>query len=205
MQTLVNDQLGLFMAELRRAGAIAALTIDRRVYEVLMNATWTNDLSTSAPIATATNLDKPRAALKSKLSPAGEKMGVVARFLLHDPASAVNAQMATGAIYAPGQSLAPSLASRSIVPVESHWIGDTALKSGVATTDYYLAGDPSVVDTVLVNFLEGVGLAPIITPFDAGAVAAEKWKILVPFEATVATHTDSAGNARISGMQKATA
>jgi hypothetical protein len=204
-QTLVNDQLGQFMDSLRRIGQIASLTIDRQVYYALMNATWTNDLSTSAGLATDKNLDTPRSALTGKLSPAGEKMGIKARFLLHAPKNAIDAQKATGAIYAPGQTTTPGLLSRSIIPIESHWIDDTALKSGVLYTDYYLTGDPGVVDTVLVNTLDGVGLSPVIVPFDAGAVAAEKWKIMVPFAATVATHTDSASNARVSGMQKATA
>lgn len=204
-QAIVNDQIGYFMEELRRLGAIAMQTIDREVYRRLLNATWTNDLSTGSALTTKSNLNKPRAALKAKLSPAGEKMGVVARYLLHDPANAQDAQEATGAIYGNGQVAAPSLGARQIVPIESHWIGDTALLGGAATTDYYLTGDPSVVDTVLVNFLDGVGLSPVLVPFDAGAVAAEKYKMMLPFAATVATHTDSASNARNSGMQKATA
>ena len=205
-QALVNDDLGAFMTELRRAGLIAAETIDREAYSKLINATWTHDTSTSAALTTAANLDKGRAALRGKLSPAGSKMGIIARFLLHAPGLAVAAQQATGAIYAHGQTTAPSLLSRTITPVESHWIGDTSLKSGGnVTTDYYLTGDGQMVDTVLVNFLEGLGMAPIIQPYDAGAAAAEKWKIMIPFEATAATHTDSAGDARLSGMQKSTA
>lgn len=206
-QALVNDQLGQILRDLKRTGALAAMTVDRTVYSKLLGATWTNDVSGSSGLSTASNLDKPRAALKAKLSPANEKLGIVARFLLHDPANAVNAQVATGAIYGPGQTSAPSLASRQIIPVESHWISDTALAGGALNTDYYLTGDPTVVDTVLVNFLEGVGQTPIIMPYDAGAVAAEKYKIMLPFQATVATHTDGAATpaVRVSGMQKATA
>lgn len=203
-QALVNDQLGLFMQSLRRAGSYAMLTIDRRCYSVLLNSTWTNDLSTGAALTTIANLDKPRAALKNKLSPAGEKMGVIGRFLLHDTANALPAQQATGQIYAGGALTTPSIGSSQVRTVESHWIGDTALFSSAVTTDYYLTGDPSVIDTVLVNFLEGVGMAPIIAPYDPGAAAAEKWKIMVPFEATAATHVDSAANTRLTGMQKAT-
>jgi phage head maturation protease len=203
-QALVNDDMGAFMNELRRVGLIAGETIDRRVYTVLLGATWTNDTSTGSTLGTPANLDKPRSALRSKLNPAGVKMGTVARYLLHDTANAVNAQVATGAIYGPGQTTAPSLGSRSIVPVESHWIGDTSILGGALTTDYYVTGDGGMVDTVLVNFLEGLGMSPMIQPYDAGASASEKWKIMVPFEATIATHTDSAGTARVTGIQKAT-
>jgi len=203
-QMLVNDQLGVFMGELRRAGAQAALTVDRECYAKLLTATWTNDTSTGAALTTIANLDKPRAALTAQLSPAGEKMGIKGRFVLHDPANALPAQQATGAIYTAGQTTVPSLGSKQIIPIESHWIGDTALLAGALATDYYLAGDGNLIDTVLVNFLEGVGMSPIIMPFDAGATAAEKWKIMLPFRATVATHADSASLARVSGLQKAT-
>ncbi len=207
-QTIINDQLGAFMASLRRAGAIAGETVDRQVYYKLLQATWTNDASTSSGLSTPSNLDKPRAALKAKTIKTGtgttKKMGIVARFVLHDPANASAAQVATGAIFGPGQTTAPSQQARQIAPIESHWISDTGLKTGVLTTDYYTVGDPNVIDTVLVNFLDGVGFAPFIMPMDAGAVAAEKWKIMLPFQAVVATHSDGT-NTRVSGMQKATA
>jgi HK97 family phage prohead protease len=205
-QAIVNDQLGQILRDLGRTGALAAMTVDRLVYSKLVGGTWTNDTSTSATLATPSNLDKPRAALKNKLSPANEKLGIVARYLLHDPANAVNAEVATGKIYGPGQTTSPSQGSKQIIPVESHWISDTALAGGALTTDYYLTGDPNVVDTVLVNFLEGVGQTPIIMPYDAGAVAAEKYKIMLPVQATMATHTDGAATpaTRVSGMQKAT-
>jgi hypothetical protein len=203
-QTLINDQLGAFMGELRRIGAIAMFTIDRVVYSALLNATWTQDVSTSSGLSTATNLDKPRAALTKKPSTVNEKMGLKAQYLLHAPTNAVAAQQATGAIYAPGQTTVPSQNARSIIPIESHWIDDTALLGGALATDYYLTAHPDLVDTVLVNTLEGLGLAPVIQPADAGSVAGEKWKIFVPAAATVATHSDGT-NTRVSGMQKATA
>ena len=204
-QALVNDDLNGFMGELRRAGFIAAETIDKRVYTVLLGATWTHDTTTSGALGTAGNIDKARAALKTKLSPAGTRMGVVGRYLLHDPALAQAAQIATGAIYAPGATVVPTTLSRAIMPIETHWIGDSTISGGGTNTTWYMTGSPEAVDTVLVNFLDGLGMAPMIQPYDAGATASEKWKILVPFEATAATHTDSAGNARVTGAQKVTA
>jgi HK97 family phage prohead protease len=203
-QALVNDEFGQILRDLKRAGYVANETIDREAYVALLNATWTNDVSAASGLATSANLDKPRAALKAKLSPAGTKLGITARYLLHDTANAVNAQVATGAIYGQGQVTAPSMGARQIIPIESHWIGDTALLGGALTTDYYVTADPNAADTVLVNLLEGVGQNPIIMPYDAGAVAAEKYKIVLPFKCTVATHADSAAVTRVSGMQKAT-
>lgn len=204
-QAIVNDEFGKILGDLRRAGSIAALTIDREVYRVLLNATWTNDSTASAGLSTPANIDKPRADLREKLSPAGERMGIVARYLLHDAVNANPAQVATGAIYGPGQTTAPSTGARQITPIESQWIGDTNLLGGTLTTDYFLVGNPAIHDTVLVNFLDGIGQSPIIMPFDSGAVAAEKYKIMLPFAATVATHADSAANTRVSGIQRARA
>ncbi|MCE2725111.1 MAG: HK97 family phage prohead protease [Betaproteobacteria bacterium] len=203
-QALVNDELGMFMDDLKRSGYIAAETIDRQVYAKMLGATWTYDLSTSAGLATPANLDKPRAALRTKKNMAGLPAGIIGRYLIHDPANAVAAGIATGQIYGPGTTTAPSAGSRQIQTVESHWVSDTTLLGGAAITDYFLTGDPNAVDTVLVNFLEGVGQSPIIMPFDGGAVASERWKIMLPFEATVATHSDGT-NTRVSGIQRATA
>lgn len=203
-QALVNDELGEFMDSLAKVGYIAAETIDREVYSKLLGATWTNDVSATSPLSTPANLDKARAALRVKKNLAGLPSGIMGRYLIHDPGNAVNAQIATGAIYGPGTTTAPSVGSRQIIPVESHWISDTTLVGGALYTDYYLAGDPNAVDTVLVNFLEGVGQNPMIMPFDSGAVAAEKWKIMLPFAATIATHSDGT-NTRVSGIQKGTA
>lgn len=205
MQTIINDQLGEFMRSLRQIGVVAMRTIDRQAYSALLNATWTNDTTTSVTLGTATNLDKVRKDLAGKLNPAGEKMGISPRYLLHDPALTNSAQVATGAIYAPGQTTVPTLQNRSIIPIESAWIGDTSLLAGVLTTTYFLTGNPEIYDTILIQLLEGVGLSPIIKPFDAGATPGERWLILLPFSATAATHTDSAGNARVHGIQKATA
>jgi hypothetical protein len=205
MQTIINDQLGTFLGELRRSGNVAGETIDKQAFAALLGATWTNDISTTCGLGTAGKLDTVRALLKKKLGPAGNKMGIVGRFLLCDPALLATAQQQTGEIYAGGQTGAVSTNARSIRAIESQWVSDTSLLAGALTTDWFLLGDPNAVDTVLVNFLEGVGMNPIVLPFDPGAVAAEKWKIMLPFEATIATHTDSAGNARVSGIHRATA
>jgi hypothetical protein len=54
--------------------------------------------------------------------------------------------------------------------------------AGTSTT-YYLAGDPNLVDTLIVLMLEGMSV-PQVEEYDAGAVAAKKWKIFLPFTAT---------------------
>lgn len=206
-QALINDELGEIMRSFSRSGYAAARTIERQVFYQLLNATWTNDVTASSPLGTAGNIDKVRAGLKAKLSPAGEKMELEPRILLVDSLNRYNADLATGQLYSVGTgatTMVGSNAARSLTVVDSTFVGDTALLGGALTTDYYLIADPMIVDTVVVEFLRGVR-APRIQEFDAGAVDAQKFKLMLDFQATVATFTDSASNTRIAGMQKATA
>lgn len=206
MEALVNDELGEIMRSFSRAGYAAARSIEREVFLRLLGATWTNDVTTSAALGTASNIDKVRAGLKGKLSPSGEKMENDAAIILVDPTNRFAAEAATGQLYGVGTGANPQVGSnavRSIQVVDSTFVGDTSLDGDALTTDYYLFNDSNIVDTVVVEFLRGLR-APQIQEFDAGAVAATKYKIMLPFVATVATHTDSAGNARVSGIQKAT-
>ncbi len=206
-QALVNDELGEIMRSFLRYGYSAARTIDRQAFSALLNGDYTNDLTSSAALGTQGNLDKVRSGLKQKLSPAGEKMENDPKILLVDPSNRYNADAATGQLYGVSTGANPQVGSnavRGVQVIDSTFVGDTSLKSGVATTDYYLLSDPMLCDTVTVEFLRGQR-EPQIVPFDAGAVAAAKWKIYLPFQATLATHTDSEDNVRVTGVQKATA
>jgi len=138
------------------------------------------------------------------LAPSGEKMELEPKFLIVDPLNRYNADLATGQIYKVDSLVAQgSTQVQGLQVVDSTFVGDTSLLAGVLTTTYFLAADPMVCDTVLVEFLRGQR-QPLIVPFDPGAVAAVKYKVQLPFQATVATHTDSAAAARVTGVQKAT-
>lgn len=205
-QALINDELGDIMAKFFKTGFIAAQTIDYQAFYALLNGTYTNDVTTGAALGTAGNLDAVRADFKGKLSPAGIKMEINPKVLVVAPANLKAAQEATGNLYTQGNGGDGALnsnAGRSYTVVDSTFVGDTSLKAGALTTDYYLCADPRIVDTVTVEFLRGV-MAPQIIPFDAGATDAVKYKIRLPLKATLATHTDSDGNSRVSGVQKAT-
>lgn len=207
MEALINDALGEIMRDMFRAGYAANRTVEREVFNKLLNATWTNDVTSSAAIGTSGKLDVVRADFKKKLSPSGEKMEIDPRLVLVDSVNRLGAELATGTAYgitSGANAQVGSGAVRGMQVIDSTFVGDTGLLGSVNTTDYYLFADPNVVDTVVVEFLRGQR-QPTIQEFDPGAVDAVNMKIMLPFVATVATHTDSAGNARVSGIQKATA
>ena len=203
-QAIVNDELGGIMRSFSRAGYAAARAIERQCYSKLLTATWTSDTMTGVVMATAGDLDKLRRKLKIKLSPSGELMDLEGKILVIDPALRYAAELATGQIYKVDSMVAQGSSKvQGLQIVDSPFVGDTTLLAGALTTDSYLVADPMVADGLIVEFLRGMR-APEIREFDAGAVAAVKFKIMLPFEATVATHTDSAGTARVSGITKGT-
>jgi hypothetical protein len=206
LQTLVNDELGEFLRKISQAGPVAQRTFDRECARQIMDATWTNDVSTGVPLGTAGSLDTVREALRGKLDNAGNRMGMQAAFLLHAPQLAKAADEALGVVQLAGgrtEVLASRIAQRT-VGIEVDPLADTGLSSNALGTTYYVLADPAMVDTVLAQFLNGMR-EPQIMEFDPGAVAGQSWKVFQPFSATVATHTDSNDATRVSGMQKATA
>jgi len=198
---IVNDPLDEVLRSFYRTGYIAAKTIDKQVLGAIVNATWTHDTTASAALGTAGNFDKVRADFKRKLSPAGETMDNDPKILLVDPSLRYSADIATGALYGVGtggNGMVGSNAARSMTVVDSTLLGGTA-------TDYYLLGDPMIVDTVALEFLRGHGRVPTITAYDPGPSAGVRLLMELPFAATIATHADSASATRITGIQKATA
>jgi len=198
---LVNDPLDEVLRSFYRTGYIAARTIDHAAVAAIVGATWTHDTTTSAALGTAGNFDKVRAAFKRKLSPSGETMDNDPKILLVDPSLRYSADIATGALYGVGtggNGMVGSNAARAMTVVDSTMLTGTA-------TDYYLLADPMIVDTVALEFLRGHGRVPTVTSYDPGASGGVRLLMELPFAATVATHVDSAGNTRITGIQKATA
>lgn len=178
-ETLINDDLGEFMNQVFRAGAIANRTIEKEVYAQLEAATWTNNTSSGAGLGTGAaptpgNLDVSRKAFRNKTGPAGEKLGNVPKYLIHTPDIALPVDIALGRVinYAGVQA---SVRSSSMIPIETPYL------TGTATT-HYLAGDPNLVDTLILLMLLGM-MVPQIEDYDSGAVFGRSWKIYLPFTA----------------------
>jgi len=180
-QVIINDDLGEFMSQIYRAGAIAQRTIEKEVYAQLEAATWTNNVSTGAGLGTGAaptpgNLDVARKAFRNKTGPAGEKLGNIPKFLIHTPDLALPVDVGLGKVINYGGVAQGSARAASMEGIEAPYLAGTS-------TTYYLAGDPNLVDTLIVLMLEGMSV-PQVEEYDAGAVAAKKWKIFLPFTAT---------------------
>ena len=178
LQALVNDDLGEFMSALGRAGAIAQRTIDKQVYTALAAATWTGHTMTSGDLAAAT-LDKARSNMANVTGPAGEKLGMTPSFLITPSGLRTTALQLTKQV----QGATEFNAHTDLEVVVTPFL-DTETTPSEST--WYLAAHPSVADTVIVALLAGME-TPQVEEYDAGAVAARKWKIQLPFVAVVPT------------------
>jgi HK97 family phage prohead protease len=192
-QALVNDDMGEFMNMLNRVGAIAQRTIDKQVYAVVNAATWTNNTDAVTGLATAGDLDTVRKSFEKKTGPSGEIMGNTPKFLLVPSCLRTAALQGTTQV----QGSTAMVTHGDLIPV----ITPHLTEAGTASQSlFYLAGDPSLVDTVVVSFLQGAE-TPQTMEYDAGATAARKWKVILPFVATLASTTVSS-TIYIPGMQQ---
>jgi HK97 family phage prohead protease len=192
-QAIVNDDMGEFMNMLNRVGAIAQRTIDKQVYAIVNAATWTNNTDSVTGLATAGDLDTVRNSFETKTGPSGEIMGNTPKFLLVPSCLRTAALQATTQV----QGSTAMVTHGDLLPVVTPHL----TKAGTASQSlFYLVGDPSLVDTVVVSFLQGAE-SPQTMEYDSGAIAARKWKVILPFVATLAS-TTVGGTIYIPGMQQ---
>jgi len=195
-QALVNDDMGEFMRKLAMAGAIAQRTIDKKVYTVLAASTWTGNVTASVTsLATAGSLDAVRKDFEVKTGPAGEVLGNKPKYLI------VPSVLRTAALQAT-TSVQGNTEFRTNTDLEAIVTPHLAQHATPANSTFYLAGDPRLVDTMVVSFLQGAE-SPQTIEYDAGAAAARKWKIMLPFVAALASTTVNS-TVYIPGMQQAT-
>ncbi len=218
LQALVNDDTGQFNRILSQAGVLLDKTIDRRTFQKLLmgtstdeaTSTWTSNTTsggslvyTSADLAVAARgrLGLVRAALANKVGLDGYPMGNMPRFLVVPVTREVEAQGIIGPS-SPGQ-IGPGAQSSisSIQVIASAWLEASAL-TGYSTTSYYLVADPNEVTGLVLSKVQGYeGIQ--VDQYDAGAVAAIKYKLWSPFE--VDLHNISiGGTATVAGAQQGT-
>lgn len=203
-QAIFDDDLGEFWANLGKAGLIARRTIDRTVYSTLLGASWTNDSTTGQALANSGALDAVRSAFSKKKSPAAQYIGNRPRYLLHPLSLARPAQQALGRLQPPGeQAYLAGAGVRTMVPIEVNYLDDPTI-TGNSAVNYYVTGDPGIVDTVVVCMLQGMA-TPQVMEFDAGATVSRKFKIFLPFTTVIPTYTEQpTGLTRVLGVQQGT-
>lgn len=216
IQALVNDDTNSFDRSLRMAGAGAQKTIDQRVFQKLLQgtsatsgtSTWTSNTSSGASIVTTTadsaagargRLGIPRAALMQKVGLDGNPLGTIPTMLLCGP---TNEQNALGLLLpAGGQVVATSPALATMRVITSPWLESSL--TGNSSTTYYLGADANETTGLVVSRVAGFE-NPTVMEYDAGALAARKWKTFLPFEADLFYFTNAAGTVVIPGWQQAT-
>lgn len=192
-----NDDLGQFADMLRNVGVIGATTEDYQVYKLVLGATWTNHITTSAAFYDDTNKrlvhDGWGAALagfeNKVISLNGESVPVspVLRFILcpakrRQACLAVTGNVGLTGAQAPGTDGMPEV-------ITSPWLSNSSL-SGYSADDYYLiAGN---MDTVKV-LRDRANPGPIVRQIAAGNNADENYLIMHAFRPVLASQ---------DGMQK---
>lgn len=178
LQALVNDDLGEFMKWLGRAGFIARRTVDVKVYTDLIAATWTNR-TTAGNLADAL-LSQLRASLSDIAGPAGQKLGMNARYLIVP--SGLRSAALTITQIAPYIAPSDVKVNTDIIPIITPFL---TTKATPANSVWYLAASQAF-EPLIVATLAGME-TPVVEEYDPGAVAARKWKIMLPFKVVIPT------------------
>lgn len=213
-QALVNDDTSQFDASLRKAGAIAQKSREKRLIQKFLRgvattdaSTWTsNTTSGCTPVYTTAdliaaaraNIGKANAAMQQKIGLDGNPLGNMAKFYLAGPTAGL--YLAGLLNQAPGQIVSNSGQAELVV---SPWLEATTITGNSATT-YYVIADPTLVDGLILTELAGMS-GPQVMEYDAGSTFARNWKIMDVFEADLFWFTSTDGSTKvIPGAQQAT-
>jgi hypothetical protein len=213
MQALINDDTGVFERCLRQAPALANKAMEKRLVQKFLRgiattdaSTWTsNTTSGCTPVwttadtlaAARANIGKVNAARGAKLGLDGLPTGNTARFLFAGPTSGLYIAGILG--QAPGQSVANTGQAELVV---SQFLEATAI-TGYSTTSYYGIADPMLATGLILAKI--IGYENIqVQEYDAGAFAGRKWKLWIPFEASLFWAANKAGTSIIPAAQQAT-
>lgn len=193
-----NDDLGELFDSVMGYGKIAAMTEDYQTYKLVMGATWTNRITTTAAFWDDTNdkpiytgLEKTVAALNARKVTVGDvavPIGAQAKFLLVPDIKRARANIASGAA-APGAAYANPVSGQGLTVVPVPWLTNTEL-TGNDADDYYLAAGN--MDTVRM-LKDRLNPAPTIRAADPG---------MTPDLAFFVMHAFRPAMAAQDGMQK---
>lgn len=216
LQALINDDTGVFDRNLRSAGMIARRTINKEVYRKLLlglaastvtTADWTGNTTAGSILYSTvdaiynarTNLGLVQGALMQKVGLDGNPSGWTPSKIIVPTALMASTIGIMG--QAPGGA---SVAAGSLGVIASPWLDAASGLVGASASSYYLIADPSEGAGIAVTFLQGMD-TPVVEEYDAGAVAARKWKIYLPFSVDLPNFTPASGSGLIiPGVQRGT-
>jgi HK97 family phage prohead protease len=218
IQALKNDDLGQFNRVLSQAGGLLDKTMDRRVFQKLLmgtssaegTSTWTSNTTSGGSLVYTTQdlmaaargkLGLVRTALQVKTGLDGNPTGNIPRFLICGPTREMEARAITGD-NGPGLQAGVAQPSATMTVIPTAWLEASAL-TGNSTTSYYLLCDPADVTGLVVSTVQGMeGIQ--VEQYDAGAVAAIKYKLWSPFEADLHFISISSTNTIAAAQQGTT-
>lgn len=181
-QAIYNDELGLFLKKLAQVGQMAARHQDIKVAAAIEAANFTAAALGVAALD-ATSLAVAWAAFVNFTGPAGQKMGVLPKFLVVPPALYTTAVSLTtlnfgGASSTGLAALAGAGANPPLIVVVGLHLTDA--------NDWYLAADPMQAGAFTVVKHSDYA-TPQVFEVDAGLVASRKFRIEYPLAVISAT------------------
>ena len=199
---LINDDLGVFTRVPQQLGIRAAQLPSKLVYKCLLsNPTLGNDSLALFQTVThknyqstgyALNADNLAIAIKylrNQVDATGEPIDIEPKYLLVPPAlEDIARRLCASAVIFPSGG---STSSTARTPTANVWEGkiealveprlENANYPGSSATAWYLVGDPAMIDTLAVGFLNGVD-SPMLEAFPMSAIPdalAMQWRVVL--------------------------
>lgn len=186
-QALINDDLGALQRIPRAFGSAASRRINELVYAILtgnqvmaydntalFHADHGNLAGTPAALASAT-LGTARTAMRKQTGPNGTTLNIAPRYLLVPAALEMAADVLLRSVASTDSEKNSGVVNpwqNALVPVVE------ARLDATSATAYFLAADPSVIDTVEVMFLDG-NQAPVIEEMEQSSIDGREFKVRI--------------------------
>jgi hypothetical protein len=186
-QALINDDLGALQRIPRAFGSAASRRINDLVYAILTSnqvmaydskALFHNDhgnlAGTPGALASGT-LGTARTAMRKQTGPNGATLNIAPRYLLVPAALEMTADVLLRSVASTDSEKNSGVVNpwqNALVPVVE------ARLDATSATAYFLAADPSVIDTVEVMFLDG-NQAPVIEEMEQSNIDGREFKVRI--------------------------
>lgn len=195
-QALINDDLGALQRIPRAFGSAASRRINDLVYAILtgnqvmaydntalFHSTHGNLAASAAALASAT-LGDARTAMRKQTGPNGATLNIAPRYLLVPAALEMTADVLLRSVASTDSEKNSGVVNpwqNALTPVVE------ARLDATSATAYFLAADPSVIDTVEVMFLDG-NQAPVIEEMEQSNIDGREFKVRIDVGARALDH-----------------